>query len=129
VGCIQACLDKVFAFWLSDEGLEFSCGEGVYKTCFRHDEQKNLGSSESGQLIGLFHNPSFPFGECDMTSRFILNKFDLDLSSSGFLLLWLIVFVFVVPSALTSVMVVDERVFGDGLAGGYLRWLVWVCGR
>jgi hypothetical protein len=62
---------------------------------------------EKGQEWG---HTSFPFGECDMTSRFILDKFDLDLASSGFLLLWFVVFIVVVPSALASVMVVDERV-------------------
>lgn len=70
---------------------------------------------------------SFPFGEGYMTSRFILNKFDLDLSSSCLLVFWLLAVVVVVfGSAVSSVVVVYERVVCDGgwgadggLWGGY----------
>lgn len=50
-----------------------------------------------------------------MTSRFILNKFDLDLSSSGLLVCFgLFVVVVVLSCAVDCIMVVDERVICDG---------------
>lgn len=61
----------------------------------------------------------FPFGERYMTSRFILNKFDLDLSSSGLLVRFgLLIVVVVVSCTVDSFMIVDERVFDNrGRAG------------
>lgn len=49
-----------------------------------------------------------------MTSRFILNKFDLDLSSTGLLILWFLLLVIVVAAALCGVLVVYEAVLGYG---------------
>lgn len=46
MGSIEACLDKVFAFGLSDEGLEFGGCEGIDEASFRNDEEEDLGSRE-----------------------------------------------------------------------------------
>jgi hypothetical protein len=51
--CIQARLDEIFAFRLSDEWLELRCGESVHETCFGHDEEKDLSASKGGQLVCL----------------------------------------------------------------------------
>jgi hypothetical protein len=56
-----------------------------------------------------------------MTSRFILDEFDLDLSSPCLLLRFrFLVVVVIVPSTVDCVVVIDERVLGDGGA--------WRCG-
>jgi len=50
-----------------------------------------------------------------MTSRFILDEFNLDLASPCFLVtLWLVFVVVVVSPTLSRVVVVDERVFNNG---------------
>jgi hypothetical protein len=57
---------------------------------------------------------SFPFGERYMTSRFILNKFDLDLSSSCLLVRFgLFLLVVVVCGRVDGILVVDECVLCD----------------
>jgi len=57
-----------------------------------------------------------------MTSRFILNKFDLDLSSSCLLVRFrFFLFIVVVCSAVDSILVVDKGVF---CYGGLLCGLV-----
>lgn len=49
-----------------------------------------------------------------MTSRLILDEFDLNLPSSCFLVrFWLILVVVVVPGTVHSVLVVDERVVAN----------------
>ena len=54
---------------------------------------------------------SFPFGEGYVTSRFILDKFDLDLSSSGLLVRFgLLLVVVVVSCAVYCFVIIDERV-------------------
>jgi hypothetical protein len=61
-----------------------------------------------------------------MTSRFILNKFDLDLSSSSLLVRFgLFLFVVVVTSTINGILVIDERVFSDRRLAR-LR-MMWVC--
>lgn len=82
---VEASLDEVLAFGLGDKGLQLCGSECVYQTCFRYNKEEDLSTSEGRQFIGLFHDACFPFGERYMTSRFVLNKFDLDLSSSGLL--------------------------------------------
>jgi hypothetical protein len=82
---IETCLDEILAFWLGDKRLELGSGKGVYEASLGDDEEQNLGASECRELVCLFHNASFPFGEGYMTSRFILDKLDLDLSSSRLL--------------------------------------------
>jgi hypothetical protein len=34
---VETSLDKIFAFWLGDEGLKLSSGEGIDQTRLRHD--------------------------------------------------------------------------------------------
>jgi hypothetical protein len=125
---IEACLNEIFAFRLGDQGLELGGSEGVDETCLRHNKQQDLGAGERRQLVSLFHNTSFPFGEGYVTSRFVLNKLDLNLAPSCLLLRFrlLPVFVVVVAAALGSIMVVDESVFGNRRG---LAWVgLWVCG-
>ncbi len=101
-----------------------------------------VGRNEIGNIITFFMMPgkgnvrkrtscacvehtSFPFGEGYVTSRFILDKFDLDLSSSCLLVrLWLVIIIVVVAGALSGVLVVDERVFADGRPD--VSWQLWV---
>ena len=52
-GGVEAGLNEVLAFGLGDEGLEFGSCEGVDETCLGDDQEKDLGSSEDGKLIGL----------------------------------------------------------------------------
>lgn len=72
----------------------------------------------------------FPFGERYMTSRFILNKFDLDLSPSCFLVrLGLLVVIVVLSSTVDRVVIVDKRVITNW-GGGGTRWSrMTICGR
>jgi hypothetical protein len=112
---VETSLDEIFAFWLGDEGLELCGGESINETCLRDDEQQDLGTSQGGEFISLFHNACFPFGERYMTSRFVLNKFDLDLSSSGLLVGFGLLLIFIVVAcAVCSIVIVDERVVADG---------------
>lgn len=72
----------------------------------------------------------FPFGERYMTSRFILNKFNLDLSSSCFLVRLGLLFVFIILSvAVDRVMVIDERVVAYGSGCSTRRIGMAICGR
>ena len=48
-----------------------------------------------------------------MTSRFILDKFDLNLPPSGFLILWFLFLLIVVGAALCGILVVNEAILGD----------------
>lgn len=122
MGRVEACLNEVLALGLGDEGLELGGGEGVYKACLRDDEEQNLCTSEGRQLVCLFHNASFPFGERYMTSRFILDELNLDLPASCLLVgLGLVLFLVVVAGTVDGVMVVDEGVLNDGAA---LDWVV-----
>lgn len=52
--CVQACLDKILALGLSDEGLQLGSGECVYEPGLAHDEEQHLGTSKSGELISLY---------------------------------------------------------------------------
>ena len=63
-----------------------------------------------------------------MTSRFILNKFDLDLASARLLVrLGFVLVVVVFTGTVNGIMVVDERVFHySGWAGRWRR--VAICG-
>ena len=61
----------------------------------------------------------FPFGERYMTSRFILDEFDLDLSSTGLLVRFgLFLLIVLVAATLDGVLVVDEGVFSHGRGTG-----------
>lgn len=79
-----------------------------------------VGHSES-------EHTSFPFREGDVPSRFVLNKFDLNLPTTGLLLgLGFVFVVVVIAAAVCRVVVLDERVF-DGwgcvegrVSGGYV---------
>jgi hypothetical protein len=127
---VEACLNEVFPFGLGDEGLELGRGESVNESCLRDDQEEDLGAGERGKLVCLFHDTCFPFGEGDMTSRFILNKFDLDLTPSSLLLvLGFLLFLILVAAALGSVMVGDERVIGDRGAWLLGRVGLGFCGR
>jgi hypothetical protein len=65
-----------------------------------------------------------------MTSRFILDKFNLDLSSSRLLVRLGFLFVFVVLAvAVDRVVVVDKRVIAHGGGGATGRIGMPVCGR
>jgi hypothetical protein len=46
-------LDQVLALGLGHQRLELGGGEGVDETSLGHNEQKDLGASEDGQLVGL----------------------------------------------------------------------------
>jgi ABC-type dipeptide/oligopeptide/nickel transport system permease component len=80
---------------------------------------------------------SFPFGERYVTSRFVLDKLDLDFAPSCLLLRFGLLFiVVVVAAALGSIMVVNERVIGDrgglagvclGVCGCYVSWMHVEC--
>ena len=80
-----------------------------------------------------FELTGFPFGERYVTSRFVLDKLDLDFAPSRLLLRFGFLFVVVIiAAALSSIMVVDERVIGDrgglawvglGVCGGYVSWV------
>jgi hypothetical protein len=108
---VEASLDEVLAFGLGDEGLELCSSEGVDETCFGDDEEEDLCACEGREFVCLFHDASFPFGERYMTSRFILNKFDLDLPSTSLLVRFgFVLLLIVVASTVYCVVVVDERV-------------------
>jgi hypothetical protein len=115
VGGIEAGLDEILALGLGDEGLELGGGEGVYETRLWYDEEQDLGTGEGGELVCLFHNASFPFGERYMTSRLVLDKFNLDLSAPSLLVgLGLAVLLLIVlAGAVDGVVVVDEGVVAD----------------
>src|SRR5882757_9129487 len=74
---------------------------------------------ESGQHIeqkytegkGSRSRTSFPFGECYVTSRFILNKLDLNLPPSCLLVLWFLLLVIIVSTTLGCILIVDEAIF------------------
>lgn len=86
MGGIETSLNKVLALRLGDKRLELGGGEGVDEAGLGDDEEQDLCTSKSRKFVSLFHNASFPFGERYMTSRFILDEFDLDLSSSSLLI-------------------------------------------
>lgn len=46
-------LNEVLAFGFGDEGLEFGSCERVHEACFGHDKEKDLGTGEDGELVGL----------------------------------------------------------------------------
>lgn len=46
-------LNEVFALRLSHQWLKLRCGEGVDEPGFRHDEEKDLGAGQYGQLVCL----------------------------------------------------------------------------
>jgi hypothetical protein len=46
-------LDQVLPFWFGDEWLQFRCCEGIDKASLRHDEQKDLGTSEDREFVCL----------------------------------------------------------------------------
>jgi hypothetical protein len=52
-GRVEARLNEVFPFWLCDERLELGSGEGIDETSLRDHEEKDLGTSERGKLVGL----------------------------------------------------------------------------
>jgi hypothetical protein len=122
MGSIEAGLDEIFAFWLGDKWLELGGGECVDKAGFGDDEQQDLGAGECGELVGLFHDACFPFGERYMTSRLILDEFDLYLSSPRLLVrLGFVFFIFLICAALVGGIIVDERVVPNG--PGQRRWM------
>lgn len=86
MGGIETSLNKILTLWLGDKGLELGGSECVNEAGLGDDEEQDLCASKSRKFVGLFHNASFPFGERYMTSRFILDEFDLDLSSSSLLI-------------------------------------------
>lgn len=51
--CIKTCLNKIFALGLGDQRLQLSCSECVHQACLGYNQQKDLGSSKSGKLVGL----------------------------------------------------------------------------
>ena len=68
---------------------------------------------------------SFPFGERYMTSRFILDEFDLDLSPTClFVRFRLFLFIVVVRSGIDCILVVYERVISYGWSAGRLRMML-----
>jgi len=52
-GRVEACLNKVLAFGLGHQWLELGSGKGIDETGLRDDEEKDLGTSEGGKLVGL----------------------------------------------------------------------------
>jgi hypothetical protein len=46
-------LNQVLAFWLSDEWLQFRSCERVDEACLGDDQQKDLGTSEDREFVGL----------------------------------------------------------------------------
>lgn len=50
---VEACLDKILAFGLGDEGLELCGCESVDETCFGDDEEEDLGACEGRELVCL----------------------------------------------------------------------------
>lgn len=81
IGGIQAGLDQSLARFGGDHGLEFARGEGVDVAGFGGDQEHHLGTSEGGEFVGLFHNPSFPFRKRRIPSQFVLDILHLDLHS------------------------------------------------
>lgn len=53
---VKACLDKVLALWLRNEGLQLGSSEGVDETRLRDDEEEHLSAGEGGELISLKRN-------------------------------------------------------------------------
>lgn len=49
----RAYLDQVLTLGLGHQRLQLGSGEGVDETSLGDDEQKDLGASEDGQLVGL----------------------------------------------------------------------------
>lgn len=49
----MAYLDEVLALGLGDQRLKFGGSEGVDKTGFRDDQEKNLSASQDREFIGL----------------------------------------------------------------------------
>ena len=46
-------LNEVFAFGFGDERLQLGGGKGVDEPCFGDDEEKDLGTGQNGEFIGL----------------------------------------------------------------------------
>lgn len=74
-------MDQILAFGLGDERLELGSRESVDKTGLRNDQQENLGSGEDRKFIRLLHDTRLPLRECDVTTRFVLDELDFNLSS------------------------------------------------
>lgn len=53
-----------------------------------------------------------------MTSAFVLNEFNFDLSPSRLLVLWLLIVIIILCTALYRVAVLDEAIVGDGREAG-----------
>ena len=53
VRSVQACLDKILALGLGDEGLQLGSGERVDEACLTHDEEQDLGASKRRKLVSL----------------------------------------------------------------------------
>ena len=88
----------------------------------------------SHRIIGSkFELTSFPFGEGYVTSRFVLDKLDLNFAPSRlFLRFGLVLVLLVVTSALGGIVIIDERVLGNrggltgvslGICWGYVSWV------
>lgn len=65
---VKTCLNQVFAFWLSDERLQFGSGECVNKASLGDDQEQDLSASEDREFVCLLHNTSLSLGEGDVSS-------------------------------------------------------------
>jgi hypothetical protein len=129
MGSVQACLNKIFSLWLSNQRLKFGGGKRVHQASFRDNEQQDLSSRQGRQLISLkeyknrdcngraptylLHNTSLSFRESNVTSGFVDNKLDLNLSPSGLFVFRTVFLVVVVSGAVSSIVVLDEGIFTD----------------
>lgn len=114
--CVQASLDEVLAFGLSDKGLELGGGEGVNETGFRYNEEEDLRSGECRKLIRLLHYTGLTLREGDMSSGLVLDEFNLDFTSPGLLVGFrLFIVVVVVGATLAGICICDEGIIPNGL--------------
>lgn len=82
IGSIETGLDEITSLGLRDERLQLGRCKRVDEACLRDDEQEHLGTCERRKLVRLFHDTGFALAEGDVSTSVVLDKLDLDLSST-----------------------------------------------
>eukprot|EP00048_Salpingoeca_helianthica_P008772 m.125983 g.125983 ORF g.125983 m.125983 type:complete len:301 (+) comp14684_c2_seq2:1483-2385(+) len=85
----QTGLDHGLGVLGRDERTKLWSRESIHMARLRSNQEKHLSASQHTQFIGLFHDASFTFAEGNVSTIFVLDKFNLDFSSSPLLPLFI----------------------------------------
>lgn len=83
VGGIKTGLNQTLALRDGNERLQLRGREGVHMTSLGGNQEEGLGPSKGCELIGLFHQPSLPFAEGNLSPGLVIDKLNGDLPSTS----------------------------------------------